>query len=74
MAWCGEREKITSLDVQTISSLSPGQIQERTIFQMTDRIVRKQRNEALDILSLLLTSGEPALRILPVIERQLLGI
>lgn len=71
LAWCGEREKITSVDVQTISSLSPGQIQERTIFQMTDRIVRKQRNEALDILSLLLTSGEPALRILPVIERQL---
>ena len=71
LAWSSGREEITAQDVQTVSSLSPGQIQERTIFQMTDFIVQKKRQEALGVLNLLLAAGEPALRILPVIERQL---
>lgn len=69
-AYCNEEEEITREVVQKISSLTPGQIQNHTIFQMTDFIVQKNRKAALDTLDLLLGAGEPALRILPLIERQ----
>jgi DNA polymerase-3 subunit delta len=65
------QEEITCFDVQSISSLSPAQIVNHTVFQMTDFIVQKRRQEALGVLNVLLAAGEPALRILPLIERQL---
>lgn len=65
------REEISSDDILAITSLSPGQIASHTIFQMTDLIVQKKRQEALQVLHLLLTAGEPPMRILPLIERQL---
>lgn len=64
------REEVTAGDVRAITSLLPGQPANNTIFQMTDFIVQKNREKALELLSLLLSSGEPALRILPLIERQ----
>lgn len=64
-------EEITASHVRSISSLSPAQIEKYTVFQMTDSIVQKKRSEALDVLNTLLGAGEPALRILPLIERQL---
>jgi DNA polymerase-3 subunit delta len=70
-AWSAGREEITLSDIQTVSSLSPGQIGERTVFQMTDFIVQEKRQEALDVLNMLIVAGEPALRLLPLIERQL---
>lgn len=70
-AWSEERQEITSADVQGVSSLSPAQIANHTIFEMTDFIVQKKRQEALKVLGMLLEAGEPALRILPLIERQL---
>lgn len=65
------REEITVEDLVAITSLSPSQIANNTIFQMTDLIVQKKRSEALQVLDLLLGAGEPPLRILPLIERQL---
>lgn len=65
------REEIIPSDVQGITSLSPGQVFDKAIFQMTDSIIEERRDEALEILGLLLGAGEAALRILPVIERQL---
>ena len=65
------QEEITSADVQAISSLSPAQIANHTIFEMMDFIVQKKRQEALGVLDMLLEAGEPPLRILPLIERQL---
>ena len=71
VAWSAGRKEITKHDVQIISSLSPGQIASHTVFQMTDAIIQKNRQEALDVLHQLMSAGEPALRILPLIERQL---
>lgn len=65
------REEITVKDLQAITSLSPAQIENHTIFQMTDLIVQKKRQEALEVLNSLLSAGEPPMRILPLIERQL---
>jgi len=70
-AWTDGRDEITLADVKTISSLSPEQIEKDTVFRMTDLIVQKKRDEALVVLSNLLAAGEPALRLLPLIERQL---
>lgn len=64
-------DEITAADVQDITSLAPGQVLDNTVFQMTDYIVQEKREEALDTLNLLLGAGEAALRILPLIERQL---
>jgi len=65
------RGEITVEDLQAITSLSPAQIENHTIFQMTDLIVQKKRQEALEVLNSLLSAGEPPMRILPLIERQL---
>ncbi len=70
-ALSNEREEITTQDVKAIASLSPGQVANHTVFQMTDLIVQKRRQEALEVLHLLMSTGEPALRLLPLIERQL---
>jgi DNA polymerase-3 subunit delta len=64
-------EEITASHVRSVTSFSPAQIEEYTVFRMTDSIVQKKRREALEVLNLLLKAGEPALRILPLIERQL---
>lgn len=71
LALSGDREEITPDDIKSISCLAPGEIADRIIFQMTDFIVQKKRTEALNVLNMLMVAGEPALRILPVIERQL---
>lgn len=65
------RDEITKEDLHSITSLSPGQIEQYTIFKMTDFIVQKKRAEALEVLDLLLSAGEPPFRILPLIEREL---
>ncbi len=70
-ALCAGRDEITPSDVEGVTSLSPGQVFDNAIFQMTDFIVQSKRKEALEILHLLLGAGEAGLRILPVIERQL---
>ena len=71
LAYCEDDQEINIAHIKSICSLSPGQIANNTIFQMTDLIMQKKRQEALEILRLLLEAGEPALRILPLIERQL---
>ncbi len=71
IAWSEEQRQITEQDVQIISSLAPGQMAKQTVFQMTDFIAEKKREEALSVLGLLLRAGEAPLRILPLIERQL---
>lgn len=71
IAWVQDRQEIEDDDVRLLSSLSPSQIANETIFQMTDFIAQKKRQEALGVLRLLLRAGEPPLRILPLIERQL---
>lgn len=70
-AYAGTRQELTAADVQAVTSLWPAQIAEHTIFQLTDLIVQKKRQEALDVLKLLLSAGEVPLRILALIERQL---
>lgn len=70
-AWTNGREEIMPADIGKISCLSPGQIANHTVFQMTDFIVQKRRQQALDVLELLISAGEPPFRILPLIERQL---
>ena len=70
-AWSDGREEITLSDVETISSLSPEQIAKDTVFRMTDLIVQGKRQEALAVLNTLMVAGEPALRLLPLFERQL---
>ncbi|NMB02250.1 MAG: DNA polymerase III subunit delta [Firmicutes bacterium] len=64
-------EEITAGHVRAITSLWPGQIENHTVFHMTDYIVQKKRHEALEVLNLLLSSGESPLRILPLIDREL---
>lgn len=71
LAYCADIEEITTGHVKAIASLSPGQIANNTVFQMTDLIAQKKRKEALGVMELLLGAGEPALRILPLIDRQL---
>lgn len=71
LAFAAEYEEITPGHVRSITALWPEQIEKHTIFQMTDMIVEKKRDQALAVLNQLLAAGEPALRILPVIERQL---
>lgn len=70
-AFSGEEEEISKKSVLAMSSLSPGQVVNDTIFKMTDFIVQRKRKEALEVLDLLLNSGEVPLRILPLIEREL---
>jgi len=70
-AFCQEQEEITPSVVENVSSLAPAQILNHTVFQMTDSLVQKNRQEALATLNSLLEAGEPALRILPLVERQL---
>ena len=64
-------EEIRKEDIESLTSLSPVQLARNTIFQMTDFLVQGERQKALQVLDLLLRAGEPPLRILPVIERQL---
>ncbi|MDI9412735.1 MAG: DNA polymerase III subunit delta [Bacillota bacterium] len=71
IAFSGADEEISQESVLAITSLSPGQVVNDTIFKMMDFIMEKKRKEALEVLNLMLDSGEPALRILPLIERQL---
>ena len=71
IAYTSDREIITQLDVDTVTSLAPGQLREGAIFNMTQAIAMKNTHLALDILSQLLDAKEPALRILPLIDRQL---
>ncbi|HKM42918.1 MAG TPA: DNA polymerase III subunit delta [Limnochordia bacterium] len=70
-AWSDGREEITLTDIRTISSLSPEQIEKDTVFRLTDLIVQEKRQEAMEVLNALMVAGEPALRLLPLIERQL---
>lgn len=67
----GEELEIREADIRSLTSFSPAQIAKNTVFQMTDFLVQGKRQEALQVLEVLLKAGEPPLRILPLIERQL---
>lgn len=71
IALVGERRELTVEDLEAVTSLWPAQIANHTIFQLTDLIAQKKRQEALNVLDLLLSAGEVPLRILALIERQL---
>lgn len=63
--------EITEVDLDAVTTLSPDQVENHTIFRLTDFIVQKKRDQALAVLNLLLSAGEPPFRILPLIEREL---
>lgn len=71
IAFIGDRGKVTESDVEAITSLVPGQLEQGAIFKMVEAISNKNASLAIDWLYRLLDAGEPALRILPLIERQL---
>jgi DNA polymerase-3 subunit delta len=71
IAFSEDRREIGEKDVQAITSFGPGQLSDRAVFQLTDFIAERKRDEALNVLGLLLRSGQAPLRILPLIERQL---
>lgn len=68
--WSEGRTELGKEDVEAVTSVHPGQIANHTVFQLTDAIIQRKRDEALAVLKLLLAAGEPPLRILPLIDRQ----
>lgn len=62
---------INVADVEAVTSVAPGQLEHGVIFRMVDAIAAREGETALAILRELLDGGEPPLRILPLIDRQL---
>ncbi len=65
------RTNISSEDVHAIASSAPGQLEHGAVFRMTEAMASKRCAEAVAILHELLDGGEPPLRLLPLIEREL---
>ena len=57
IALVGERRELTVEDLEAVTSLWPAQIANHTIFQLTDLIAQKKRQEALNVLDLFALSG-----------------
>ena len=71
LALAHNEKEITRNHVQSITSIIPGQVENNTVFQLTDYIAQGKRREALGVLDVLINGGEAPMRILPLIERQL---
>lgn len=71
VALAGDKKAITAADVEAITSLWPDRLESNAVFQLTDCIAQQKRQEALAVLERLLSSGQPPLRILSLIDRQL---
>ena len=66
-----DEPEITMDHVQSITSLAPSELENNTVFRLTDFISQRKRSEALNALKVLIDGGESPMRILPLIERQL---
>ena len=71
LALAHKETEITREHVQSITSMVPGQVENNTVFQLTDFIAHGKRAEAVGVLDVLINGGESPMRILPLIERQL---
>lgn len=66
-----DNSSINLTDVELVTSVTPGQLEHGVIFKLVDAIAAREGETALAILRELLDGGEPPLRILPLIDRQL---
>lgn len=66
-----DKKTISKSDVEAVTAIAPGQLEQGAVFNMAEAIAAKNTSLALDILHQLLDEQEPALRILPLIDRQL---
>lgn len=66
-----DQKTISQSDVEAVTAIAPGQLEQGAVFSMVEAIAAKNTSLALDILNKLLDAKEPALRILPLIDRQL---
>jgi DNA polymerase III subunit delta len=64
--YVGERAEISADDVRKLSA----QVQEARIFDLTDALAQRNRQQALDLLHDLLSDGEPPLRLISTITSQ----
>lgn len=67
VTFAGQRRKITAEDVQAAVAGSA----EQSIFDLVDAVGQRQAIEAISLLRAMLRQGEPALRILAMVARQL---
>lgn len=66
-----DQQTVTETDITAITSITFGQLQHGVVFTMVESIAAKDLKTALNILHQLLDANEPALKILPLIDRQI---